>query len=83
MEMTGVDYAVIGEGELADIELIDCIQNGGDVRKLHGVIYRDEEGDYNQTSDAVPIEDIDSLPFPNYEGFEVEEYFNNQKIMAS
>ena len=78
-EMTNVDYAVLGEGEVADIELIDHLQKSEPVENLHGIVYKDRNGIYRKALEPIPIEDIDSIPFPNYDGFEVEKYFDNQK----
>ena len=78
-KMTNVDYAVLDKGEVADIELIEHLQKGETVGKLHGIVYKDRNGIYRKALEAVPIENIDSIPFPNYDGFEVEKYFDNQK----
>ena len=78
-QLTGVDYAVIGEGEITDVELIHALEKGLDVSKIQGIVYKAEDG-YHQTAPRPPIEDLDSIPFPSYEGLAMEEYLGQQQI---
>ena len=78
-QLTGVDYAVIGEGEITDVELIHALEKGLDVSKIQGIVYKTEDG-YHQTAPRPPIEDLDSIPFPSYEGLAMEEYLDQQQI---
>ena len=78
-ELTGVDYAVIGEGEITNVELAGALENHTDVRQVDGIVYKDESG-YHQTSPRAPIQDLDHIPFPSYEGLGIEEYLSNQQI---
>jgi radical SAM superfamily enzyme YgiQ (UPF0313 family) len=71
-EMLGVDYAIIGEGEISICELLNAIINGSDVSKINGIVYKTIDG-YIQTNNREPIMDLDSLPFPSYEGFPIEQ----------
>lgn len=70
-EMCGADFAVIGEGDYSTPELIDAIINKKDVSKLKGVVYK-KDNEYCFTGSRAPIEDLDSIPFPSYEGFPIE-----------
>lgn len=78
-QLTGVDYAVIGEGELTDVELIRTLEQGLDVSAIKGIVYKAADG-YHQTDPRPPIEDLDSIPFPSYDGLSMEEYLSNQQI---
>lgn len=78
-QLTGVDYAVIGEGEITDVELINAIEKNLDIANIKGIVYRAEDG-YHQTPPREPIEDLDSIPFPSYEGLAMEEYLSLQQI---
>lgn len=71
-EMCGVDFAVIGEGEITVCELIDAIIYGSDVSHINGLVYKDENGEYTFTGHREPIADLDSIPFPSYEGLPIE-----------
>ena len=71
--MPDVDYGIIGEGEQTSVELIDAIAKRGDVSFVDGIIYR-EDNELKKTSRRVELDDLDSLPFPDYEGFNYAEY---------
>lgn len=71
--MPDVDFGIIGEGEQTSVELIDAITRELDVTSVNGIIYRDENG-FGITNRRVEIDDLDTLPFPDYEGFNYAEY---------
>lgn len=71
--MPDVDFGIIGEGEQTSIELIDAIARKLDVTSVNGIIYRDENG-LSITNRRVEIDDLDTLPLPDYEGFNYAEY---------
>lgn len=75
----GVDYAVIGEGEITDVELLQTLMTHGDVSKVKGIVYKTPEG-YKQTNPREQIADIDSVAFPCYDGFDMEQYLDNQRV---
>jgi radical SAM superfamily enzyme YgiQ (UPF0313 family) len=57
------DYGVIGEGENTLVELLHVLADGGDVKEVRGIVYRD--ADNLQLTGRRPfIEDLDSLPLP-------------------
>ena len=61
----GLDYIVIGEGELTIKELLKVLEEGQDVSKVKGIIY--EEGDkVIKTDPREPITDFDMLPQPDF-----------------
>lgn len=78
-ELTGVDYAVIGEGEITDVELVQTLIAGGDVSKVNGILYK-ENGVYKRTPAREEIQDLDSIAFPSYEGFDMETWLDSQKL---
>lgn len=67
------DYGVIGEGELTMCELAHTLEQGGEVLNVAGLVVK-KEGDYLQTKRRKDIEDISSIPWPDYEGFDIEKY---------
>lgn len=69
-----VDYGIIGEGELTIVELVDALTNGGNPQSVDGLICRNDDGSLTVTGRRAEIEDLDSLPFPDYEGFDYGEY---------
>lgn len=78
-EMTGVDYAVVGEGEITNCELAGTLENHGDVSKVKGIVYRDDDG-YHLTTPRDTICDLDNIPFPSYEGLSMDLYLDNQHV---
>lgn len=78
-EVIGVDYAVIGEGESTDVELIQILNDHWDISKMNGIVYKTPDG-YRMTPTREEIKDLDSIPFPNYDGFGLEKHLQNQKI---
>lgn len=78
-ELTGVDYAVIGEGEITNVELALALENNLDISSVEGIVYKDCTG-YHQTAPRKPIQDLDSIPFPSYEGLSMEDYLEQQQV---
>jgi anaerobic magnesium-protoporphyrin IX monomethyl ester cyclase len=72
----GIDYGVIGEGEETVVELIDSITKNKNLKNVKGIIFRDG----NQviiTEKRDPIRNLDSIPFPDFEGLEFEKQLGN------
>lgn len=64
---SSVDYAVIGEGELTLLELIEALECGREIRDLEGVAWRDSVGRPVVNPPRPRIQDLDSLPFPAWD----------------
>lgn len=62
------DYGVIGEGEITDAELVLALEEGREPSAVNGIIYRNDN-DFCITEPRKEIEDLDTLPWPDYEGF--------------
>lgn len=73
-ENMGIDIGVIGEGEYTAAELIDAIIHKKDFSNIKGIVYKNEAGRIIQTQARPEIYDIDSLPYPDYEGFRIDRY---------
>lgn len=60
------DFGVIGEGEETIRELINCIEQGGKVSDVPGIIFR--EGDrIIKTAPRAFLDELDRLPFPAWD----------------
>ena len=79
--MPEVDFGIIGEGEQTSVELIEAVASDGDVSAVDGLIYRDAEG-LKITRRREEISDLDSLPFPDYEGFNYAEYLEKNPDLS-
>lgn len=69
-----VDYVVIGEGEITFTELVRALDNGADVRDVCGLAWFDG-GSVQKSRPRFSIEDLDTIPFPLYEGIDSNCYF--------
>lgn len=63
LEKTKADYAVIGEGEISSVNLINAIENNLPLKKVKGILYRDKDK-IIKTEPQPLIENLDSIPFP-------------------
>lgn len=73
----GADVAVIGEAEETIVELMDAFSGNRDLASVKGIIYQDEKTDALVTTPPRPlIQDLDSLPWPDYEGMEMDKFVN-------
>ena len=60
-----VDYVIIGEGELSSVQLLQNLSVGNDIDSINGIAYR-QNGSIRFTGKPLPIEDLDSLSYPDY-----------------
>ncbi|OGD46009.1 hypothetical protein A3K70_03630 [Candidatus Bathyarchaeota archaeon RBG_16_48_13] len=67
-----VDVVIRGEGEHTLIEVVDSIEKGKSLEGIRGVSFRDE-GRIRVNPTRPPIEDLNSIPFPD-PGFLDSEY---------
>lgn len=72
-----VDYGVIGEGEITTCEICAALEKNEHVDAVNGLIYKSGSDSYHITQQRAEIENLDSIPFPDYDGFGFE------KIMES
>lgn len=72
----GADVVVVGEGESTMEELLPALRQRGPHR-LHGVagtVFRDELGLVQRNPERAQIADIDSLPWPDREQIDIQQY---------
>jgi anaerobic magnesium-protoporphyrin IX monomethyl ester cyclase len=76
-ECNAIDIACIGEGEDAIIELL----RGNPLPTIRGIYYR-KGNDIIATQKRAFTQNTDHLPFPTYDGFQLEKY-NGRMVLAS
>lgn len=80
------DFGVIGEGETTIIELLECIEKNKNPDKnldnVKGIIYW-KNGKSAFTKPREIIKDLDSIPIPDFEGFNFEEQLDNMTANSS
>lgn len=76
----GVDFGVLGEGDVTVVELVRALESGSDLKQVDGIIFNDNGRPFITRERAV-IEDLDSLPLPDYDSFELDKYLDFQKCL--
>ncbi len=70
----GVDFVVIGEGEITLKELIRKIDNGeSDFRNIDGLAFK-ENGNITRTSARQIVKELDSFPIPAWDLIDISSY---------
>ncbi|MEK9161312.1 MAG: radical SAM protein [Patescibacteria group bacterium] len=70
-----IDFGIIGEGEVTMLELSDYLCRNEDPKKIDGITYLDK--DKNKVivnRNRARISNLDELPFPDYVGFEFDQW---------
>lgn len=75
------DCGIIGEGEETFVELIKALTEQRSLDKVNGIIYRNADKLYI-TKRRQEIKDLDSLPFPDYEGFNYDIYLEQNPDLS-
>jgi len=78
-ECQSIDYGITHEGEGA---LVELCQDEVSEEKIMGLLYRNN-GDIFYTGDREFVADIDQIPWPRYEKFEMNEYVPEITIYSS
>src|SRR5215475_8558705 len=76
----GVDIIGVNEGELTLQELIPRLQNEGmtDIEQVRGIMFS-KNGQVHRTPPRPAITDLDSLPWPDRDALNMDEYFTAWK----
>ena len=74
--LKNVDYGIIGEGEETVVDLCNCIENNYEVDNVLGIIYKSKKVEYIETNRRKEIENINNLPWPDYDGFDFQYYID-------
>ncbi len=80
MEQAPIDYIVMGEGEETAIALFRAIELKLDITVIPGVAHRDAAGKIVKNPRRDRIRNIDELPWPAWELFDVEAYSSNRLV---
>lgn len=68
-EFDFIDVISTGEGDLTYTELIRTLEKDGDLSKIGGLTYRNENSEIVSTPVEEPIKNLDELPIPAYEKY--------------
>jgi len=78
-ECSAIDYGVARDGERTLVEL--CKGELGE-EEIKGLIYRDN-GRIVSTAEREPVADLDKIPWPRFEKFELNRYFREISLYTS
>jgi len=73
LNQTNADYLIMGEGEETLIELIEYLDNGGDITKIKGLAYK-QNGEITINEQRGLIKNLDEIPFPSWDLLKLELY---------
>ena len=76
LEKVGPDFLVLGEGEATLAHLLGTLRDGLDLKEVKGIAYL-KDGTMFKTCGRELISDLDSHPWPDYEGFEYGHYLDH------
>lgn len=78
-----VDFVIVGEGEYALLELVEALSSKKTTYEIDNLWYK-KDGRIIENGPRPPIQDLDSLPFPDKELFEKDiNYRDDYMIMTS
>jgi radical SAM superfamily enzyme YgiQ (UPF0313 family) len=79
-----LDMVCIGEGEETFSEFYDEVNNGtNDFEKINGLCIRDKNNNFTYTQPRALISDLNTIPYPSYDLFEMETYFKYSSFPLS
>lgn len=64
MSHRSIDYAIVGEGELAISQFVNTYRNSRDFSGVKSLAWRDKNGDLVIDNTIYEVQDIDSVPYP-------------------
>lgn len=77
--LENVDIGVIGEGDITSMELVKALDSGADLKNIEGLAYKNGNN-LTVTKPRKEIQDLDALPFPDYEGLACEEVWEKNQV---
>ncbi|MDD4273746.1 MAG: radical SAM protein [Desulfobacter postgatei] len=78
LKNTQTDVAVMGEGDVTIIEILDALDKKKDLNSINGICFKSDDG-VVRTPARKAIKDIDTLSFIDRTIFDIELYIQNSK----
>lgn len=74
LRRTGTDFCIAGEGEVALLKLVNCLESGKDYSDIPGLVFqRGGQVINNGVGEIMPLGDI---PMPNWDDFPMDYYMH-------
>ncbi|MGE0269418.1 MAG: radical SAM protein [Candidatus Omnitrophota bacterium] len=80
VEDPNIDIAVIGEGELTFLDILEKYFDGRDLSGIPGTAVRSSAGDVIKPAPREPIMDLDNLPYPAYDMVDLDFYARTESL---
>ena len=77
-DMMDMDIGVVGEGEETIVEAIEVHRSGGDLAKVKGIVFKNQDGRNIRTGARPPVMDLTTIAWPDYDVLGVEQYLEMQ-----
>lgn len=71
-----IDVACVGEGERIFQELLNALNEGWNLSEVRGIVWKTLDGNIITNLPAVIIDDLDELPFPDWDTSGLNKYFS-------
>lgn len=79
---TDADIGVMGEGDITIVELLKSLEDGKSLESVSGICFK-KDGKIITTKPRPPISNIDLIPLPEWELFEINTYLQESKNYVS
>jgi len=76
------DFAIVGEGEITIIDLLDSVESNSNLNNVNGIMFR-EKNQIIITKPREIIQDLDTIPFPKLDELGFQEFLENQENDAN
>ena len=70
IKLQGIDMVIVGEGEYPLVELLNSMRDNVNRTDIQSIYFKQKNGEVIRNPVAPLIEDLDSLPFPDFELFD-------------
>ncbi len=77
LKSCGLNCVVLGEGEITSVELVRTLQEGTDWHSVPGIAWLDDKGELKESPHREMIQALDSIPWPAWDLFPVENYVSS------
>jgi len=80
MDQAPIDFLVLGEGEETAVALFRALELGLDYSIIPGIAFRAADGKSKTNPRRDRIKNVDELPWPAWEYFDIEAYSSNRLV---
>lgn len=80
MAQAPIDFLVLGEGEETAVALFRALELKLDHSVIPGIVYRTKDGAIHKNPRRDRIKNVDEIPWPAWEYFDVEAYSSNRLV---